>query len=112
MTKKFEELIQSKDDEISKLQIQLGENPINSPQMVEGLEDIDLHNNLDLDSQRLNNDIDTDILNNLDNDNKQHLNIEGLESEHHSINNLNEENVLDSQELLKDNKYFKGLEDN
>ena len=29
LTKKFEDLIQKKDDEIAKLQIQIGENPLN-----------------------------------------------------------------------------------
>ena len=59
LTKKFEDLIQKKDDEIAKLQIQLGENPLNNNE-VEGLESIDLNNNLDLENHE---EIDTDILN-------------------------------------------------
>ena len=59
LTKKFEDLIQKKDEEISKLQIQLGENPLNNNE-VEGLESIDLNNNLDLENHE---EIDTDILN-------------------------------------------------
>ena len=111
------------------MQIQLGENPISSPEMVEGLEDIDLHNNLDFN----NNDYETNNnnINNIENLNKiyndehkinednlneniseGHLNIEGLESEHLSVNNnLNEENILDEHGTLAGNKYFKGIDE-
>ena len=102
LTKQFEDLIQKKDDEINKLQIQLGENPLNYNETVEGLESIDLNNNLDLGQHE---EIDTDILNNIDIDryDKNELkiknknvtvdNIEGLDNE--SLNNylVNNNNI-------------------
>ena len=129
ITKQYEELIQNKDNQISKMQIQLGENPISSPQMVEGLEDIDLHNNLDFNNNNYdlnNNNINNNNydLNNIYNDEHKinenlndnieegHLNIEGLDSDHQSVNNnLNEENILEEHGNLDDNKYFKGTDD-
>ncbi len=102
LTKQYEDLNQKKDDEINKLQIQLGENPLNYNETVEGLESIDLNNNLDLGQHE---EIDTDILNNIDIDryDKNELkiknknvtvdNIEGLDNE--SLNNylVNNNNI-------------------
>ena len=73
LTNKYENLIQNKDDEISKLQIQLGEEPINSYKSIEELEDINF-SNLDFDSNKLNNDIDIDILNNIENNENENKN--------------------------------------
>ena len=73
LTNKYENLIQNKDDEISKLQIQLGEVPINSYKSIEELEDINF-SNLDFDSNKLNNDIDIDILNNIENNENENKN--------------------------------------
>jgi len=92
LTKQFEDLIQKKDDEINKLQIQIGENPLNNQETVEGLESIDLNNNLDLGQHE---EIDTDILNNIDTDrydnkyqNNYYKNESGIKNENNDIENI------------------------
>ena len=92
LTKQFEDLIQKKDDEINKLQIQIGENPLNNQETVEGLESIDLNNNLDLGQHE---EIDTDILNNIDTDrydnkyqNNYYKNESGIKNENKDIENI------------------------
>ena len=116
LTKQFEDLIQKKDDEINKLQIQLGENPLNYNETVEGLESIDLNNNLDLGQHE---EIDTDILNNIDTDrydNKEYYknklkrknknidnienidNIQGLDNESFNNNLVNNNNIKYTEE--------------
>ncbi len=87
LTNKYENLLQNKDDEISKLQVQLGEVPINSYQTIQGLEDINF-SNLDFDSNRLINDIDIDILNNIENDENQ--------------KKINNDNIITNNDLNQD----------
>ena len=87
LTNKYENLLQNKDDEISKLQVQLGEVPINSYHSIQGLEDINF-SNLDFESNRLINDIDIDILNNIENDENQ--------------KKINNDNIITNNDLNQD----------
>ena len=116
LTKQFEDLIQKKDDEINKLQIQIGENPLNNQETVEGLESIDLNNNLDLGQHE---EIDTDILNNIDTDrydnkyqNNYYKNESGIKNENKDIENIERSDNEYLNNYLVNNNNIKFTDEN